>query len=46
MFNCAPKMPLLPVKKKWHDILYNSINCPFFIVIKQTLLYKVAKEYI
>ena len=47
MFDRLPKMPLLPVKKKWrYIILYSSINCPFFIVVKQTLHYKVAIGYI
>ena len=45
MFNCVPKMLLLPVKKKRKKIsylilydvliLYNFINCPVFIGIKK-----------
>ena len=47
MFDCLPKMPLLPVKKKKklsYMILRNFTNCPVFINIKQTLDYKVAIE--
>ena len=50
MFDCVPKTPLLPVKKKTnlYDFMYftqyNFINYPVFIDIKQTLRYKVAIE--
>ena len=43
MFDCVPKTPLLPVKKKetnlFYMILHNFINCQGFIDIKQTLHY-------
>ena len=42
MFDCVPKMPLLPLMKKeinyvvrFYKILYNFINCPIFIDNKQ-----------
>ena len=51
MFNCAPKTPLLPVKKKkanyltWFYIIsYNFLNYPVFIDIKQTLHYKFSNR--
>ena len=55
MVDCVAKTSLLPVKKKetncndfrlFYMILYNLINCPVFIDIKQTLHYKVAIEKI
>ena len=50
MFDCVPKTPIMPVKKKetnpigFYIILYNFINCPVFRDIKKTLYYKVAIE--
>ena len=50
MFDCVPKTPLMPVKKKetnpigFYIILYNFISCPVFRDIKKTLYYKVAIE--
>ena len=45
-------LDVLPVKKKkltyyftyFHMILYDFINCPAFVDIKQTLCYKLAIE--
>ena len=52
MFDCVPKTPLLPVKKREVNylftffciILYYFINFAGFIDIKQTLHYKIAIE--
>ena len=54
MFDCVPKRPLLPVKKKetnylirftlFYIILYNFVNCPVLIDVKQTLRFKIALE--
>ena len=49
MFDCVPKMPCCLYRKKeenylksFYIILYNFLNCPVLIDIKQTLHYKVA----
>ena len=53
MFYCVQETPLLPGKKKetnlydfisFYIILYNFINCPVFIDIKQALHYEVVIE--